>query len=930
MNITARIKSWLRAATHRTRLEHEMNDELAFHLESRAQDLIRQGVSPQEAARRARIELGGTTTQKENMRGALGLRLWDDLRADLRYAARMLARSPGFTAIAIGSLALGIGANTAIFSLASHVLLKQLAVPQPRQLVLFHWVAPRGNVVHHMWGDMDTAPGGEMTSTAFPYPAYEQLRQSNKALQDIFAFKDVDRLTLTANGAASVVRGELVSGNYYASLGVRPELGRPILPSDDGATGTGAVAVISNALWTRAFGRSPAVIGQTILLNSKPVTVVGVNPPDFTGAASAIQSPDIFLPFSMQPVVVPMGDGPLLSEADMWWMQIMARVRPGVSAVAAQAALDTTFQAWMRAKLPVSNTNDSDGAPHENAESGPQAYPHLGLVDGSRGLNEIAGDLAKPVYLLLALAALVLLLACANLANLLLARAESRQHEMGVRMALGAGRARVLRQVLTESLLLSMLGGAAGFALGYLGRNLIPGLLATPWEQNPFRSPFDWRVFAFTAAVAVVAGLLFGIAPALRASGKQSGAELKETAQTVTKRRKGYAGKAIVIFQIALSTVLVAGAALFARTLANLDNVNTGFRADHLVLFSIQLPKAQFPAPKDIQTFRAIEEKLNAIPGVKQATLSDTALISGGINSDNFIRMDAPPASGRPPTAYDLSVGQTFFQTMGIPMVDGRAFNSTDTATSQKVAIINQALARKFFPDTNPVGKEFHGYYFIDKVPFRIVGVSRDTRYNTLKEQPPPTYYVLYSQLPHAMGEMTYEVRTKIQPSAVVPSLRKAVESVDRDIPLINVRTQAEQIDQSIGQERLMAGITVAFGLLALLLACIGIYGLMAFAVARRTNEIGIRLALGAEVRQVMGRVLREALWLTIIGVAAGTTAALLLSRSLQSMLFGLNPDDPITYVIAALLLALVALLASFVPARAAARVNPIEALRHE
>jgi predicted permease len=930
MKIAARIQSWLRAATHRARLEHEMNEELAFHLESRTQELIRRGIAPEEAARRARIELGGATTQKENMRAALGLRLWDDLRADLRYAARTLAKSPGFTAIAIGSLALGIGANTAIFSLANNVLLKRLAVPHPRQLVLFHWVAPRGNVVHHTWGDWDELPGGELTSTSFPYPAYQQLRQSNKSLEDIFAFKDVGRLTLTANGAASAVQAEMVSGNYYASLGVRPALGRPILPSDDGAPGSGAVVVLSDGLWTRVFGRSPDVIGKTILLNSKPVTIIGVNPPDFTGAKSAIQSPDVFLPFCIQPVIAPKGDNPLLSDPETWWMQMMARVRPGVSAATAQAALDTTFQAWMHANLTAPNPDDADGATHVHSESGHEAYPHLTLADGSRGLNESARDLTNPVYLLLALAALVLLLACANLANLLLARSEARQHEMGVRMALGAGRARVLRQVLTESLLLSLLGGAAGFALGYLGRNLIPGLMVPPWDQSVFQSPFDWRVFAFTTVIAVAAGLLFGIAPALRASGKQSGAELKDAARTATKRRKGYAGKAIVAFQIALSTVLVAGAVLFARTLVNLDSVDPGFRTDHLVLFSISLPKTQYPPPKDVQTFRAIEEKLNAIPGVGQASLSDSALISGSVNVDNFTRMDVPPVSGRPTSAYDLAVGQTFFQTMGIPMVAGREFSSTDTAASQKVAIINQALARKYFPDTNPIGKEFHGYYFIDKVPFRIVGVSRDTRYNTLRQQPPPTYYVLYNQLPHAVGQMTYEVRTRIQPSAVVPLLGKAVESVDRDIPLLDVRTQAEQIDDSVRQERLMASITVAFGLLALVLASIGIYGIMAFAVARRTNEIGIRLALGAQVRQVMGMVLREALWLTCIGVAAGTGIALLLSRSLRSMLFGLKPDDPATYVVAALLLALVALLASFVPARAAARVNPIEALRHD
>jgi predicted permease len=913
-----------------------MEDELRFHVESYTRDLIGRGVGAEEAERRARMEIGSVAARKEEMRASLGLRLWDDLRADVRYAARMLGKSPGFTLVAVGSLALGIGANTAIFTLAKQVLLDRLAVPHPEQLILFHWTAPKGNVVHQTWGDWDETPGGMFTSTSFPYPAFEELQRDNASLkngglEEIFGFKDAGRVTLTANGAASAVQAEMVSGNYYGALGVRPALGRAILPSDDGAPGSGAVVVISDALWTRAFGRSPEVIGRTIHLNLKPVTIVGVNPPEFTGAKSTHVSPDVFFPFSMQPVIVPKAEGSLLGDADFWWMQMMGRVRPGVPAATAQAALDTSFQAWMHASLggPDQQADVAD-ATHATGGSGKsEAYPHLTLADGSRGLNESARTLKQPVFVLIGLAGLTLLLACANIANLLLARAAARQREMGVRMALGAGRARILRQVMTESLLLSGLGGVAGLALGYAARNVIPALLAPPWETAVFRDQFDWRVFAFTAAVTIVTGLLFGMAPALKATRTEAGTSLKDTAQTVTPRRRGFAGKAIVAFQVALSMMLVAGAVLFGRTLLHLNAANPGFRTDHLVLFSIQLPKAEYPPPADVAVLRSLEEKLHTVPGVASVTLSDEALISGSVSQDDFIRLDQPRGKKKT-SAWDLNVGQSFFETMGIPIVAGRGFLPTDTPGTPKVAVINQALAREFFPNENPVGKMFHGYYFVDKEPFTVVGVSADTKYNSLRQQPPATYYVLYSQLPQTDGEMTFEVRTRMEPAVVVPSLRKAVAAVDRNLPLMDVRTQAEQIDESIGQERLMAALTVAFGVLALVLACIGIYGLMAYTVARRTNEIGLRLALGAQATQVMGMVLREALWLALAGVVAGGAAALALTRTLQSMLFGLRPDDPVTFAVAALLLLAVALLAGLVPARVAARVNPMEALRHD
>jgi predicted permease len=919
-SVPARLRSWLHAVTSRSRLEIEMDTELAFHLEQYTQDLIAKGVPSEEAVRRARIELGGIAVQKEEMRASLGLRLWDDLRADLRYAFRMLMKSPGFTAIAVGSLALGIGANTAIFSVAKQVLLDRLGVPHPGGLRLFHWISPKHSVAHHVWGDWDD-PGndGNVTSTSFPYPVYQQLQEQNKVLQDLFAFKGTGRLTVTVDGEAEAVQGEMVSGNYYQALGVTPALGRAILPADDAVPGSGAVVVISNDFWVKRFSRSPSVIGKVISINSRPFTIIGVNSASFTGVKNAHASSEVFVPFSVQPLILPR-PGSVLDDAGLWWIQIMARSKAGVPDRTAQAALDTAFQAELRAVA------------HPKKD---EAIPQLILADGSRGMNETGQAMARPIYVLLALAGLVLLLACANIANLLLARSAARQREMGVRLALGARRSRILRQVLTESLLLSMLGGAAGFLLGYLGRNAIPRLMTSHWESNSFDSRFDWMIFTFTASISILTGLAFGLAPAWRAMRTQVSSDLKNSTQTATHRRKGIAGKTIVAFQVALSTLLVVGALLFVRTLANLDAVNPGFRTDHLLLFSIQQPRTQYPPPADVALHRRLEEKLSAVPGVESLTLSTEALISNNVDVDNFTPLDMPKASSGnlEPSAWDNVVGDSFFSTMGIPIVAGRGFNSGDTETSPKVAVINRKLAQQFFPGMNPIGRKFRGISAGingEQEPFEIVGICSDTYFNNFRTDPPATYFVPYRQIHDISSGMTYEIRTHVKPESLLPLLRRAVQSVDQNLPLVDIRTQTEQIDDTIQQERIFASLTAAFGVLALILASIGIYGIMAYTVSRRTNEIGIRLALGAQARQILTMILRETSWLAVLGVATGLGGALLLTRLVRSMLFGLKPNDPTTLVASAGLLFAVALLAGWVPARRASRVEPMQALRHE
>ena len=584
--------------SHRTQLDAEMQAELEFHIESYAQDLMRGGLSREEAMRRARLELGPVAARKEDCRESLGLRLWDDLLADISYGLRMLKKSPGFTTIAVVSLALGIGANTIIFSLAKAALLDELAVPHPEQLRLFTlYLSAHDSLINDVWGSFNPGPGGTTETTSFTYPVYELMRQQNRSLEEIFAFKELgsyDRLTATIDGHAQMVTGQLVSGNYYQGLRIDMVLGRPIQPADDAVVGQGAVAVISDGLWARAFGRSRSAIGKTIELNLTPVTIIGVNPPSFTGAASVQNSPDVFVPFSMQPVILPQGKEPLLRDKNLWWIQMMGRAKPGVSDRAALAALTVSLDQAIRATMPIPK-----GA----------VFPRFALPSGSRGLNETGRDWSTRLYVLLALSGLVLLLACANIANLLLARSAARQREVSVRMALGAGRGRILRQVFTESLLLSLLGGAAGLLLGYFGRNLIPRLISNSWRPPVFDGRFDWGVFAFTAGASLLTGLLFGLAPALQSTRADVNTGLKDGAATTTKRRQGLAGKAIVIFQVSLSMLLVVGAGLFVRTLVNLTETDPGFRPQHVLLFHIQPPLSRYPGAKGIALDHQIEER---------------------------------------------------------------------------------------------------------------------------------------------------------------------------------------------------------------------------------------------------------------------------------------------------------------------------------
>ncbi len=917
MSLASRVRTWWRALARGAEVDREMQAELEHHIASYAEDLVRGGMERNEAERRARAELGSLAARKEECRVAWGARTWDELRADVRYAARMLKKSPAFTAIAVGSLALGIGANTVIFTLAKHVLLDRLDVAHPEQLRLLWW-SMKANTFpidsYSYWGYYTDAPDGAEIYTSFSFPMYQQLHRENRAFEDVFAFKPFADLPVVVDGQAGMVTTEMVSGNYYQGLGVRPQLGRPIEDADD-TPGSAPVVTISDSYWTKAFGRSPTVIGKTIRLNQALVTIAGVNPRGFTGAYSTQVAPDVFLPFNLQPVVYPIVNQSPLTDPKIWWVLVMGRAKPGVTDQTTQAALQVDLDAAVRATTKLRN--------------GAKA-PRLMVRDGSRGQNALAEWLTKPIYVLTALAGLVLLLACVNLANLLLARASGRQREMSVRMALGAGRGRVLRQMLTESLLLALMGGAGGMLLGYVGRNVIPRMMAASWEGPQMKSSFDWQVLGFAAGVSIVTELLFGLIPALRATRTKASGGLKDSAQTATHRRRSWTGKTLVTVQVTLSMLLLVGAGLFLRTLGNLSRVQLGFHPDHVLLFDIQQPVAQYQPPKDIALHRALEERLAAVPGVESVGASEVALLSGSAGQWELTPADNKGSRGTRPKTPGNIVSDGFFRTMQIPLVAGREFDERDTETSARVAVVNEMLAKGFFPGENPVGK----FLVIDannkKVQMQIVGICGNSKYDSLRKDVPPTFFMPYRQMSNVQYGLTYEIRTQMNPESLIPALRAAVKQVDENLPLLDIRTQNQQIAANARVQRLFAGLTSGFGGLALVLACIGIYGIMAYQVAQRTQEIGIRLALGAIPGDVLRMVLREAARLSVVGIVAGAAAALLLSRLVKSMLYGVAPNDPWTVTAAAVVLLVVALAAGWEPARRAAGVQPMETLRHE
>ena len=886
--------------------------------------------------------------------GKGGSNCFSGIVQDIRYALRMLRKSPGFTVVAILTLALGIGANTAIFSFIDGILLRSLPVKDPQQLVVFSWSAHARPKLkgHSDYGDCLNLSG----DCSFSMPFFKNLRDHTNAFSGLAAFAGPLDYDFSGNGPASMAQGQYVSGDFFSTLGVNTIVGRPLGVSDDSPSAPPAI-VLSYAYWQRAFGADRSAVGRMVRLNNISTVIVGVAEPRFTNLTPG-KTVDFFMPFSVADRIRSehWGHGDRISDPGVWWSVIVGRLKPGVSLAQAQAVATTMFvNETTHGATPLLNEADA---------------PAIKLLPAAEGLNGESSQIAPMFYLLMFAVGLILLIACANVAGLMLARSATRQREMAVRLALGAGRARIMRQLLTESVLLSLVGGALGIFLSLWGIKAITTLFSSGYEAFPFVIAPDWRVLLFTVGVTFAVGILFGLAPALRGARIDLTPSLKETASSLPgsaahSGRWFRLGNALVVAQVALSIVVLIGAGLLVRTLRNLHNLNPGFDTRSVLLFGINPTAAGYTDQKTAQLYSDLQQRFAALPGVISVSYSEDALLSGNWSSDD-VHVDGAPLKDNVDAAR-LTVGLNFFSTMRIPLVAGRTFNSADFAVASAInaamtaaeeaaskakasdaanraipsvskpnlaplpVIINETFARQCFPNQNPLGKHLSDPQEDNEPPigpqpgYLIVGIAGDAKYNSLRREIKPTMY-----MPLVSNSAHFELRTAADPLALVKLVHGIVSSVDDNLPLFDVRTQTEQIDQTLFLDRLMSHISSFFALLALVLACIGLYGLLSYEVARRTRELGIRMALGGQRRDLLRLVVGQGFLLVLIGAAIGIAAAIGVTRFMSTILYGVHANDPLTFAGVAILLTLVALAACYIPARRAIRVDPIVALRYE
>jgi predicted permease len=905
----------------RKRSGRDFSEELRSHLELEADELKTEGLAPNEAPWAARRAMGNLTAAEERFyeRGRL---MWlDDLIRDAHYALRMMRRSPGFTAGTALLLALGIGANTAIYSFVEAILLRSLPVRDPQSLVLLKWRATKDPAVSRSFdGESHRDPALGIVSGNFPFPAFEFLGSDNQVLSGIFGFAGGGNLTVLANGSADRTGALFVSGQFFRSLNIVPALGRILEPVDDGA-GAPAVAVLSHA-WSKAhFGESANAIGQTILVNNQPFQVVGIAPEGFFGVDTG-RNVQVYLPIrSFQSLRTQfVGNRNSMYRDEHWyWIQVMGRLRPGVTMPQAEAALAASFAGW------VGNTASTD---REKA-----TLPTLYLQEGASGLDFQRYSFSKPLFLLMAMAGLILAIACANVANLLLARAVARRREIALRLGLGGGRWRISRQLLTESVLLSALGGAFGILFAWAGMRGLSALLDVWQHGTTFRVEVNWSFLIVSAALALLTGLLFGVAPAIQSSRVQPGPGLKEVriGGPATWLGRMFPGSGLknglVAIQIAISLTLLAGAFLFVRTVSNLQSVRLGFNQDNLLLFDVDAKQAGYQGEALGRFYDQAVSQLRSIPGVQTATIASYALVAGS-RSGTGISVPGETASSNKSTAV-VWVGPDFLTTMQIPLVYGGDLSDRDTRSARVVAVINEAFAARHFPDRNPVGEQIR-FNDPENALATIVGVARNSLLTSLKQEIEPLVLFAYPQHLARISNMTFVARTATNPAAVAGSARRVLAAVDSRVPVTNIRTQAAQIRQTIGLERLFASLCSAFAILALVIASVGVYGTLAYSVSRRTGEIGIRVALGARRGQIVTLILRESLLMIAVGLALGVPLVWGASHFIQSFLFGAPPTDPIALSAAAISLVTSATIAGLLPAWRAARLDPTVSLRHE
>jgi macrolide transport system ATP-binding/permease protein len=913
----------------RSRRDAELSLELDSHLAHEIDENLTRGMSQEEARRQAYLKLGNPLRIRETVWETNRIAWLEDTLRDFRYAARTLAGTPGFTVVALLVMALGIGANTAIYSFLDSLLLRSLPVSDPASLVVLNWHATssRGDfVMQAMSGSVYDDPKLGSTGDIFPYPALALVQQNDAVFSDIFAHchtREVRSMNVTIKGQTEIAGGELVSGGYFQSLAVPPVAGRLIIPEDD-RTGAAAVAVVSHAFSQQHFGGPANAPGQSILINNLSFTVVGVTPPEFFGVDPATV-PDVYLPMHTN-ILLGAADSFGFRAQDYldtnyYWVEVMARLRPGVSLAQAQAALAPRFQQWVA----TTATNDAQRA----------NLPTLVVKEGASGLDTLRRQFSKPLYVLMTLVGLILAIACSNVANLLLARAASRKREIAVRISIGAGRSRVIRQLLTESVVLASLGGALGMLFAIWGIRFLTLLLATGSRRVTVHAELNWHVLGVAAALSLLTGVLFGLAPALQSTRVDLVSALKDARTSQPGAHDSVSrisfwrisvSQILLVGQIALSLLMLFAAGLFVRTLSNLQSVELGFNRENILLFQLNARQAGHRDPEITAFYGHLREQFAAMPGVHGAGLAEASLIGG----ENQIPISLP---GLPPSDATrfLTAGPSFLTTMQIPILAGRDIEARDHSGSQLVAVINQRFAKVNFGGQNPLGH--HLILWKDKTPARdmeIVGVARDARYGDLKRDIPPVVYIPYDQGYPLPNEMVYALRTAGDPLAYVNAMRDIVRHADGRLAVNDVRTQSAEIEDDIHQEIMLADLCSAFAMLALTIACAGLYGTMSYTVARRTGEMGIRLALGAQRSAVVWTVLREVLVLAAVGLAISVPAALGTSKFVGSFLFGMKPNNPLALTLAVGVLLGAVLLAGYVPARRASRIDPMTALRHE
>jgi predicted permease len=822
----------------------------------------------------------------------------------------MLWKKPGFTLIAALTLSLGIGANTAIFSLIDAMLLKMLPVKNPERLALFGSGESQGISIGF--------PDGR--TELFSYPFYRDVRQRNQVFTDVAAIQSLPNnvygVVSGSEGDPEMINARLVSGSYFSVLGVEAVLGRAFTDADDKIPGGHPVAVANHAWWERRLGADPAAVGRTITIGSTVYTLIGVAPREFFGTEVG-ESPDIWIPLAMEEQIPPGWKG---RENNLFQsLYLIARMKPGVRIERAGVEVNQLF----------------DQALHQYAGSQPSPErlrdiqrASIELTPAGRGLSQLRFFFSKPLQALMAVVGLVLLIACANVANLLLARGAARRKEFAVRLALGAGRLRLIRQLGAESVLLAALGGVVGVIIAWWGSQALVWMASTGPQQLPIDVTPDARILGFTLLASLLSAIIFGTAPAIRATRIELNPALKDGRGDAAMTRS-LLGKGIVVAQVGLSLVVLVGAGLFVRSLINLRNVDTGFNQQNLLLFQPATDSVGYKDddPRLANLYRDVEEKVSAIPGVRAASFSLFSFNQGAWTNPITVQGGVAPLGGNPVILNNV-VGPSFFTAMNLPLILGRPFSPQDTKTSPKVAVISEEMARRFFPQTSPVGKRYRMGTSGTGEEIEVIGVVKDAKYRSLSERPQPMVYYPYSQRDWYLGN--FEVRFSGEPGAIVSAVRQAIKEVNRNLPIAEVAMFSEQVDRSLVQQKLIARLSSFFGLLALLLAAIGLYGVISYSVTQRTREIGIRMALGAERRNVLRLVLGQGAKLALIGVLAGLGASWALTRWIESLLFGVSPTDRMTFVIIALLLIAVALLAGYIPARRATKVDPMVALRCE